>query len=358
MKINLNTVIISAVLIVCLIVSVTVFRTEISALLTSMAADNTGNTPGNQDNHTPMNPSVLGGSSAVNLPTELQNIGLEVHFIDIGQGDSIVIRLPDGKDVLIDAGSSTASGAAAVQEYLSYLSLINIDSFDYLIATHYDADHINMLDDVLSAYEVKNIYCNGSTHDSATYTKFAEACQNETGAVITYFDEDGDVYTLTGEGYSLDIYAPGFTRFTDANSMSPIVILEYAGRRVVLTGDAEEETESWFMTKTGLSSLDCDVIKLGHHGSDTSNSQAFLNFIAAEYAVVSVGETNSYNHPDPMVMNRLYNAGIVTYRTNRQGTIVLYVDGDGDFAFGVERQVPVENNKNLINDKMIVTPAE
>lgn len=347
-SVNVNTIIIAAVIIVSVIVCCTVFREEIGAAIKNSASG--GNDDGGKLSQ---NPSVLGGSVTVNLPVELDDIGLEIFFIDVGQGDSIVIRLPDGKDMIIDAGSGTSASAAKIDAYLDYLSLINIDYFDYMLVTHPDADHINMLDDVLNAYSVQNIYLNGITADTAAFTALKTYIDAE-GAVVIEFDSDGDVYNISGDGYQIGIYAPGYQRFEDANSMSPIVTVEYAGRKIVLTGDAHDETEQWFMENAV--NFDCDVLKVGHHGSKSSSSADFLSFIKPEYAVISVGKNNTYGHPMPEIMNRLFDLGTVTYRTDRHGNVVLYVDADGDFAFGVTDAVPVENNRNLVNDRMITEP--
>ena len=183
-----------------------------------------------------------------------------------------------------------------------------------------------------------------------------EAVDAETGAEIVRFDADGDVYEIEGEGYTVTIYAPGYARFEDTNYMSPMIVVEYGGRRMLLTGDAEEEVELWWMETMGGTSYDIDILKVGHHGSQKGTSDAFLEFVDPEYCVIMVGEENgTYKHPDYLTMNDLFNAGVVTYRTNRHGNIVLFLDGNGEFGFAVEQEVPVDNNKDGINDRMIVT---
>ena len=151
-------------------------------------------------------------------------------------------------------------------------------------------------------------------------------------------DADGEDYSITGTGYTVNVYAPGYGTFEngngsydadESNGMSPMIVVETAGRKLLFTGDGTVETETWFIEKTGGTSYDVDFLKAGHHGSDTSTSQAFLDFI--------------------------FDMGVVTYRTNRHGNIVLNIDEDGDMAFAVEREVPAENNKNGINDLMLVS---
>lgn len=305
--------------------------------------------------------SVLGNSPALRLPVELSGTGMmEIHFIDVGQGDGILIRLPDGIDVLIDSGSGTSVNKTVIQEHIAYLHALDLGNIEYMIATHPDSDHINMLDDVLDNFTVENIYYNAYEHNSATFRTFQEKASTEKvtaekNATVILFDEDGDLYRLGNDLYTFDIYAPGYDRFEDVNSMSPIIHLSYAGFDILFTGDAHTDTETWFLET--YDAIDCDVLKVGHHGSPSSTGDAFLDAVRPEFAVISVGEVNTYHHPYPLVMNRLYNRGIVTYRTNRQGTIVLLVDDKGEFAFDVENKVPVDNNKNGVNDRMIVPAA-
>lgn len=285
-----------------------------------------------------------------------ESVGLEVHFVDVGQGDAIVLRFADGTDMLVDAGSGTSESSAMTTEYINYLKSIDIGVIDYMIVTHAHSDHMNMLDNVLAEFEVKNVYYNGYDEAPTTkfYTTFEEYVAKEAGATVTRFDGDGDTYDLSGESYSVKMYAPGYATFSsDVNYNSPIILVEYAGVKVLLTGDAEEDEEKWFINKVGGESLDIDILKVGHHGSTKGTSNALLSFTTPEFAVISVGETNTYNHPMPFTMNDLFNAGIITYRTNRHGNIVLKVDADGDYGFAVEKKVPVENNLYSYDDKMI-----
>ena len=284
-------------------------REQIVTLLKQNGQSGTG---GEQNNTatTEKGQSVLGGSASFRLPVELDEASvMEAHFIDVGQGDCILLRFNDGVDMIIDAGSGTARNPATVTtEMLAYLDSIHLDKLD------------------------------------------------ETGAEIVQFDADGDVYEIEGEGYTVTIYAPGYARFEDTNYMSPMIVVEYGGRRMLLTGDAEEEVELWWMETMGGTSYDIDILKVGHHGSQKGTSDAFLEFVDPEYCVIMVGEENGiYKHPDYLTMNDLFNAGVVTYRTNRHGNIVLFLDGNGEFGFAVEQEVPVDNNKNGINDRMIVT---
>ncbi len=302
--------------------------------------------------------------------TLLDEVVFEAHFIDVGQGDAILLLFNDGTSVMIDAGSGTTaySNTQGYQnEMVAYVGEVLGDlSLDYLIITHPDTDHYNMADGVLKAFDVANIYYNDCDKDTQSYINFKAEAAAETGANIVPIDSDGETYTLLdAESYSMTIYAPGYDRFnptggTDyggevSNGMSPIIIVETASRTLLFTGDATVETEEWFMSAYS-GSLDVDFIKIGHHGSDTSTSQEFLNFVNPEYCVIMCDDGSAHKHPSATVMNRLFDKGVVTYRTNRHGNIVLYIDASGDMAFGVEREVPVENNTvSGRSDLMLIT---
>lgn len=307
--------------------------------------------------------TAIGGDITVGTDVALDNIVFEAHFIDVGQGDAIVLEFQDGKTVMIDAGSTSPGLADCRAETLAYLEHIEVDKIEYLIVTHPDTDHYNMLEAVMDAYVVDNVIYN-ACEKNQTYTGFIERIVEETGNASMVIDADGEDYSITGTGYTVNVYAPGYGTFEngdgkydaeESNGMSPMVVVETAGRRLLFTGDGTVETESWFIEKTGGTSYDVDFLKAGHHGSDTSTSQAFLDFVTPEYCVIMCDNGEEYSHPDTEVMNRLFDMGVVTYRTNRHGNIVLNIDEDGDMAFAVEREVPAENNKNGINDLMLVT---
>ncbi len=286
---------------------------------------------------------------------ELEGDILEVHFIDIGQGDAIVAMLPDGKILLIDAGSGTSVSNATKAKYNTYLErTLAVDEIDYMIITHPDSDHVNMAQDVLKNYDVHNIYFNeyDTEKTSKTYTNFKDAAKSETTstgkAVCNEIKADSKTFNIDGGSYKLDIYAVGDTNVKGdssfANAISIICILEYGGRKVMFTGDAEAATERWFMSELGENGVDIDVLKVGHHGSRTCTTKEFIDYVKPEYAVISCGENNSYSHPHPETMTTLFDYGAVTYRTDRHGDIVLYIDEDGDFGFLPEKNVQVENN--------------
>ena len=306
----------------------------------------------------------LGGSVTIGTNTVLENVTCQIHFIDVGQGDAILCQFSDGTDVLIDAGSTTSGLQEIRTGLINYLFSVGVtDTIEYVIVTHPDTDHYNMLTAVMDTFTVETVYYN-NVNKNTTYSTFIDRIAEEVSDANNIgIDADGEIYenAISGVGYSFDIIAPGYDRIegeNDAyksNGMSPFVLLEVASTKILFTGDATYETEEWLLSYLGETAYDVDVLKVGHHGSDSSTTQAFLDKITPEYAVISCDDGTKHGHPTPLVMNRLFDEGIVTYRTNRHGNVVLNIDVDGDFAFSVENEVPVDNNKNGIDDKMLIT---
>lgn len=306
--------------------------------------------------------NIVSGSGEILL----ENVGFEAHFVDVGQGDAILLKFPGNVEVMIDGGTTSSGLADYRTELVGYLNdVVSDDTIEYMIVTHPDTDHYNMLEAVMDAFVVGEVYYNDCDKNT-TYSKFQDRVLEELGDEGTAIDADGETYRiLNTESYSLTVYAPGYDRFNtgdmteydaeESNGMSPFVVVETLNRTLIFTGDATVETEEWFMSAYS-GSLDVDFIKIGHHGSDTSTSQEFLNFVDPEYCVIMCDDGSAYEHPSATVMNRLFDKGVVTYRTNRHGNIVLYIDASGDMAFGVEREVPVENNTvSGRSDLMLIT---
>ncbi len=267
----------------------------------------------------------------------------EVHFINVGQGDSTLIYFPDGKTMLVDCGErSEADGL------VGYLTEVfkshNIDAIDYLIFTHQDSDHIGGGEKVLSSFQVNNVYRpmqyskfevnqegfvnnnNYAVSDSATYSKAIEAVYNEPNCDI-FFTQAGE--KISGANYEMEFLTPlSVSASLENNNYSPLIMIEYNGAKFLLTGDAESKVESEAVAKYG-DYLKADVYKVGHHGSNTSSSAKFLNEVLPEYAVVSAGKNNKYGHPTQTVLNRLQNVGAEVLTTIELGTIIMSVDAKG-----------------------------
>lgn len=242
---------------------------------------------------------------------------LEVHFLDVGQGDATLIRCGEAA-MLIDAGNN--SWGDDVRDYLEYQS---IGDLDYVIGTHPDADHIGGLDVVMEAFDCGTVIMPDYEKDTQTYTDVTDVME-EKGYELT-LPQVGTVYEL-GEA-AFTIVAPNGEYGDNANDYSVGILLEHGENRFLLTGDAEEDSEA-DMLDNGID-LSADVLKAAHHGSRTANTEAFLERVNPEYVVISCGEGNSYGHPHAEVLNRIREMGIKVFRTDEEGTVVATSDGAG-----------------------------
>jgi competence protein ComEC len=240
-----------------------------------------------------------------------------VHFIDVGQGDSIFIDTAN-MDVLIDGGSASKS-----QAVLDYLDSLNITHIQLVIATHAHEDHIGGLVGILNSdLTIDTVLYNNQSHTSATYTNFITAAQthNLTAA------ERGQVYVLT-ETANLTIINPVQPpEFSDQNDNSVVTKLQVGNTSFLFMGDAEEPAEE-SMLISSIVSLKCDVLKVGHHGSNTATSQTFLDIADPQYAIICAGLDNSYGHPHNETIQKLLTKDVTIYGTYTSGTIIASTDG-------------------------------
>ncbi|OUM94005.1 MAG: hypothetical protein BAA00_15515 [Parageobacillus thermoglucosidasius] len=268
---------------------------------------------------------ILGGPSAVS--DKIFSAKLLVHFIDVGQGDAIYISLPGRVDILIDGGNNQYG-----DDVVAYLRSQYVDDIEYMIATHPDADHIGGLDVVLEAFKVENVYAPKVSHTTQTYEDFLLAVEKE-GLKIKEAKAGVEIVSTAAcaaigcpSGSRMAFVAPVKDYGDDLNNWSAVARLDYGSASFLFTGDAETASES-DMIATGQNIRNVDVLKVGHHGSNTSTSQQFLDVVKPAHAVISVGKDNTYGHPSQEVLNRLANAGVKVYRTDESGTIVATSDG-------------------------------
>lgn len=238
---------------------------------------------------------------------------LTVHFLDIGQGDCTLLTQGEHA-MLIDAGDNDQG--TKVQSYLEYLG---ISSLDYLVLTHPDADHIGGADVVIYKFDCNTILMPERKTDTRTYDDVIQAMKSKDYTAI--HPEVGDHYAF-GES-SFTILSPA-RNYEDSNDCSIVLRLTHGSNTFLFTGDAEEEAES-DMLASGMD-LSADVLKVGHHGSHTSTSDAFLDAVSPTYAVISCETGNSYGHPHAETLNKLRAAGVQMFRTDDQGTITVTSD--------------------------------
>ena len=247
----------------------------------------------------------------------------EVYFFYVGQGDSELIRLPGGENILIDAGTSSTE-----DELVGELRSLGAETLDLVVATHPHADHIGGMAAVIDAFDVRQVVMprvsESDTPTTKTYENLLQSIADK-GLTITPA-EPGDELLSSG-GAVLTVLAPNGKDYGDLNNYSVVLRLTYGEDSFLFTGDAEEESEEemlsldWPLTAT--------VLKCGHHGSETSTSPAFLDAVSPQYAVISCGVDNDYGHPDAVTLEKMEAAGAEVFRTDLQGTILASTDGSG-----------------------------
>lgn len=239
---------------------------------------------------------------------------LTVTFLDVGQGDAAVLQC-GGQTMMIDGGKAKASS------YIySWLKKNQISYLDVMVATHTDADHIGGLSGALNYAKVGTAYCPVTSGTTKTFQSFVRYLKKQ-GKSITV-PEAGDEFSLGGA--QVRILGPKDPQ-AEGNNSSIVLKVTFGDTSFLFTGDAEREEEQELL-ESGYD-LESTVLKVGHHGSDTSTSYLFLRTVNPQYAVISVGADNTYGHPTEAVLSRLRDADVKTCRTDLQGTITAVSDG-------------------------------
>ena len=309
---------------------------------------------------------------------------LLVHMLDVGQGDCIYVQLPDGKDMVIDCANYNDDGEYEKKTFEYLDKYIEDDTVEYLMLTHCDSDHVYFMDELLERYQVEKLFMpnvlatpgtssaskaslqekinaldtsmftDKDTVDTITYAEFFIAALTEPNCeIVLNVDPDANTNRIIIEetSYRLVFYCPTQEYYDDyglntaerKNAISPIGILEYNNRKIMLTGDSNEINEPLVMARTGK--IDCDVLKVGHHGSETSTSNAFLDEYTFEYAIISCNSYgNKFNHPRQATLDRLKSHKVEVYRTDNNGNIVVSVDKDGNLKITTQKESTQEQN--------------
>ena len=309
---------------------------------------------------------------------------LQMTVLDIGQGDCIYIAFPDGKNMMMDIGSEFGT-TSPWERANAFLQERKVTQIDYLFITHGDYDHIRDAKKLLDNYEIKSLYMPlDKAQDSNTWLKLLEEAREETytsadgKTVDATYNNNVGAYTISGENWQMKCYSfdeadyPSGTNAEKINAVSPICLLEYANRTIVLTGDANEMTEEYVLEKGYLDNIDTDILKVGHHGSKSSTTQAFLDKIDAEFAIISTSGTReqpneSYTHPNPDLLARLdsyvdavpdadYNGFRQIYITASDGDITVTIGANG--GINITASGASDKNYGEVQVAAVITDGE
>lgn len=247
-----------------------------------------------------------------------QDYNLRVYVLDVGQGDSILLA-SGGKFMLVDAGEND-KGDTVVAD----LKNLGVKSLAAVVGTHPHSDHIGGMDTVLKAFPVGALYLSPKTSNTETYEDVLDTAQAK-GLSVTV-PKPGDKFQL-GDAELEFLWPPKGYDSKNENDCSIVILATAGGRKVLLCGDIEKEAEEGLLDLGAP--LDCDVLKVAHHGSDTSSTKNFLKAASPQYALISVGLHNDYKHPDKDTLSRLINAGAEIHRTDLEGTITVTIKDGG-----------------------------
>ncbi len=266
------------------------------------------------------------------------NSTLEVHFIDVGQADAALV-ICDNEIMLIDGGN--ASDSSLIYSYLKKLSITHID---YIIATHPHEDHIGGLPAALVNFDVKNVYAPSIQSDSKIYNTFIQKVSQK--GLKIQAPTPGDKIKLGSA--NVVFYAPIYVS-EDINNNSIVLKIIHGNNSFLFTGDAEREEEQDILNN-GYD-LSATVLKVGHHGSASSTTYPFLREIMPQYAVISVGKDNPYNHPSDNTLSRLRDAEVQIYRTDIQGDIIAVSNGKS-IKFSTKKNKNIKTNDSIPHQKL------
>ncbi|MFA6427481.1 MAG: MBL fold metallo-hydrolase [Candidatus Magasanikbacteria bacterium] len=250
---------------------------------------------------------------------------VKITFLDIGQGDATFIEFPDGQQMLVDC-SQDARVLEALGRVMEYYDKV----IDYLLITHPDLDHYGGCQSVLERFDVKNIVYNGLKKEyDSQWQSFWDAREDEGSTYVEIQrEEEWHIASTTlhflypDHSIVADSHIPGDTKQVDANNTSIVFSLTYASSSILMMGDAEEPLEKYLLA-TYADQLDSDILKLGHHGSDSSSIQEFITLVSPQHAIASLGVNNKFGHPSRRVLKRLERASSTVWRTDLQGDIRL-----------------------------------
>ncbi len=264
----------------------------------------------------PSSSAVLASPAAAKTaaaPAVSNGTKIKVHYIDVGQGDSEFLELPNGQTMLIDAGIPEQG-----PNVVKYIKDLGHNKIDYLIATHPHADHIGGMTDVVNSFDIGKFYMPKKITTTKVFTNLISALKSKNLGINV---AKVGVSILKTGNLDIEILAPVNITGDDLNQYSAVVKVTYGANKFLFMGDAGGPSEEQI-----TADVSADVLKVGHHGSNTASSQAFLNKVHPKYAVIEVGKGNSYGHPTAATLSKLQGIGATIYRTDNDGTIIFTSD--------------------------------
>ena len=262
---------------------------------------------------------------------------VSIYFLDVGQGDASVIISSSGYVAMIDSGPNE-------KLILNHLKNLDISHIDLLIATHAHADHITGMDKIIAKYKPRAFMDPGISHTSLTYIRMINAIEKYD---VKYYQSTARKIQLGLMDFSVLPSASPKIYVSELNNNSVVIKLEYKNFSCLFTGDIERVRENQ-LVKISSSNLESDIIKIPHHGSSTSSTQAFIKKVNPKVAIISCGQNNRYGHPNIKTLERLEKNGIDIYRNDTNGTILINTDGY-NYEIIVEKSLNRKISKKVIN---------
>ncbi len=253
-------------------------------------------------------------------PTPTQTVSgsvqgeLQVYFLDVGQADAALV-IQNGYTMLIDGGNAHDG-----PDIIKFLKGKNITKLDVVVATHAHEDHVGSLSTIIDEFTVNKIYCPVNTYNSVCFNEFVDAAERQCGITLCKKGMNWNI----GDA-RVNVFWPENAVNQTTNNTSIVLKLVFGEISFLFTGDAEHDAET-AMVEAGCD-LKADILKVGHHGSTTSSSYLFLRTVLPQIAIISVGEGNSYGHPEQEILDRYTQADVKVYRTDKLGTILISTDG-------------------------------
>lgn len=283
--------------------------------------------------------ALICGCSANGEVSEQSVVNL-VHFIDVGQGDSILVE-SNGDYMLVDAGEEDKG-----DDVVKYIRSLGIEELNYVVATHPHSDHIGGMDDVIKSLKVENIIMPNMTATTKCFENMLDAVEENNVNVI--IGEAG--YDFNMGDFNCSIVGP-VTIGDDANNNSVVMKLAYKEDSILLTGDCSKEEERDIIESNA--DISADLLKAGHHGSSTSDSEEFVGRVSPEIAVISCGKDNEYGHPHKETLDTFSEYGVEVHRTDEEGTIIAECSGSGiKLTSERENNSTVDNEESVINESI------